>query len=70
MSCGKKGMSSNELSRQLGLRQKTCWYLQRKMRMAMASSGGHPLQGHIQVDEFFVGGPEQGKPGSGNKKNH
>jgi len=68
MSCGKKGMSSHELSRQLDLRQKTCWYFQKKVRMAMESSGNHPLKGQIEVDEFFVGGPEEGKPGRGNEK--
>jgi transposase-like protein len=61
-------MSSYELSRQLGLRQKTCWYFQKKVRMAMTSSDRHPLEGNVEVDEFFLGGPEEGKPGRGNEK--
>ena len=68
MSCGKKSMSSYELSRQLDLRQHTCWYFQKKVRTAMASTGHHPLKGQVEADEFFVGGPEEGKKGRGNEK--
>ena len=39
MSCNKKGISSYELSRQLSLRQKTCWFFQRKVQEAMRTSG-------------------------------
>lgn len=68
MSCNKKGISSYELSRQLSLRQKTCWYFQRKVQEAMSSSGNNLLNGTIEIDEFFVGGPETGKMGRGNEK--
>jgi hypothetical protein len=68
MSCNKKGISSYELSRQLSLRQKTCWYFQRKVQEAMRSSGNNLLNGTVEVDEFFVGGPETGKTGRGNEK--
>lgn len=68
MSCGKKGISSYELSRQLSLRQKTCWAFQRKVLEAMKSGGNNPLEGTAEVDEFFVGGPEEGKTGRGNEK--
>lgn len=66
MVCTKKGISSHELSRQLSLRQKTCWLFQSKVLSAMKSEGQHLLEGHIEVDEFFVGGPEEGKRGRGN----
>jgi hypothetical protein len=68
MSCNKKGISSYELSRQLSLRQKTCWAFQRKVQEAMRSSGKNLLDGTIEVDEFFVGGAEEGKTGRGNEK--
>lgn len=67
MVCSKKGTSSYELSRQLSLRQKTCWAFQRKVLAAMKSEGKNPLKGTIEVDEFFVGGPEEGKTGRGNE---
>jgi len=68
MACTKKGISSYELSRQLSLRQKTCWAFQRKVREAMRSSDKNQLNGTIEVDEFFVGGYEEGKTGRGNEK--
>jgi transposase-like protein len=67
VSTSKKGISSMELSRKLGLRQKTCWYFKRKVMEAMASSGKKPLAGNVDVDEFFVGGQEDGKKGRGKK---
>jgi len=56
VSTNKKGISSTELSRKLGLRQKTCWFFKRKVMKAMESSGNYPLKGSVDVDEFFVGG--------------
>lgn len=68
MSCTKKSLSSHEFSRQLGLRQKTCWYFGHKVQQAMQSPGNNLLEGLVEVDEFFVGGPETGKTGRGNEK--
>jgi len=61
VSTNKKGVSSTELSRKLDLRQKTCWYFKRKVMKAMESSDRYPLEGNVDVDEFFVGGQEEGK---------
>jgi len=63
VSTGKKGISSTELSRRLSLRQKTCYYFKRKVMTAMKSSGFIKLEGTVDVDEFFVGGYEEGKVG-------
>lgn len=63
VSTSKKGISSRELSRKLDLRQKTCWLFKRKVMEVMKSSKKHPLSGLVEVDEFFVGGPEEGKKG-------
>jgi len=63
VSTGKKGIASTELSRKLSLRQKTCWLFKRKMMQVMKSSEKYPLTGQVNVDEFMVGGPEQGKQG-------
>ena len=70
MSTTKKGISSYELSRQLSLRQKTCWLFQQKIRQAMSSEGDPLLGKQVIVDEFVVGGPERGKKGrsKGKKK--
>ena len=63
----KKGVSSYGLSRKLGLRQKTCRSFKQKVIEAMKSGGNNPLKGDIEVDEFYVGGPEPGNTGWGNE---
>jgi len=70
LSTNKKGMSSCELSRKVGLRQKTCWFFKRKVMKAMESSNKHLLCGEVEVDEFSVGEKEEGVVGraSGKKK--
>ena len=63
----KKGMSSLELSEEYGLRQKTCWEFKWKIQQTMKSSGKHPLTGEVHVDEFYVGGEEEGLIGRNTK---
>lgn len=59
----KKGMSSVELSNEFELRQMTCWEFKWKIQQAMQSSKQYPLEGEVNVDEFFIGGPEEEKRG-------
>jgi len=69
ISTKKKGMSSEELSKEFEQRQKTCWEFKWKLQQAMQSSGSYPLNGEVHVDEFFVGGKEEGgKRGRGKEK--
>lgn len=70
ISTKKKGMSTLELSREFELRQPTCWEFKWKIQQAMQSSKQHPLEGEVHVDEFFIGGQEEQKPGrsKGNKR--
>jgi hypothetical protein len=69
ISTKKKGMSSEELSEEFELRQKTCWEFKWKVQQAMQSSGRYPLNGSVHVDEFYVGGEEEGgKRGRGKGK--
>lgn len=63
ISTKKKGMSSLELSNEFELRQKTCWAFKQKLQEVMKSSLKSPLAGVVHVDEFVVGGPEEGKKG-------
>lgn len=66
MATSKEGISSTELSRKLGLRQKTCWLFKHKVMKAMSSSGRYPLDGKVEVDETVVGGKEEGAIGRKN----
>ena len=64
----KKGMSTLELHREFGLRQKTCWDFKRKIQVVMKSSQMFLLTGEVHVDEFFIGGPEKNQRGRGSEK--
>lgn len=68
ISTNKKGISSTELSRKLGLRQKTCWLFKQKVMQAMKSSGNNKIKGKVEVDETVVGGQEEGVVGRKNGK--
>ena len=52
----------------LGLQRvfyRTAWNLLHKLRRAMVRPGRERLQGIIEVDEIFIGGPRPGKRGRG-----
>ena len=56
-------MSSLELSQEFELLQPTCWAFKWKVQQAMQSSKQNDLTGEVQVDEFFIGDPEEQKRG-------
>ena len=69
ISSQKKGLSSLELSEEIGLRQKTVWEFKWKIQQAMTSSRKSQLKGKVQIDEFLIGEYEEGKVGrSGDSK--
>ena len=68
ISTNKKGVSSTELSRKLGLRQKTCWLFKQKVMRAMKSSGNYKITEVAEVDESVIGGQEEGVVGRQNNK--
>lgn len=51
----KKGISSLQLSRDIGVNKNTGWYLQKRIREAMGDDGGI-LQGIVEADETYIGG--------------
>jgi hypothetical protein len=60
----KNGVSALGLQRVLGLGSyQTAWTWLHRLRSAMVRSGRDYLAGEIEVDETYVGGPEQGKRG-------
>jgi len=70
LSTSKKGISSYELARRLSLRQTTWYFFKRKVMKAMKIEDPKLLEGKMNVDEFFAGGPQTGKRGrsKGKKK--
>jgi transposase-like protein len=54
----KKGISSNQLHRTLGVTLKTAWFMSHRIREAMNATGTGPLGGEgmtIEADETFIG---------------
>jgi len=57
----KKGFSSNQLARVLGVTVKTAWFMSHRIREAMADGSIDPLGGAgqvLEVDETFMGDPQ------------
>jgi len=52
----KNGVSSYEISRALGITQKSAWFLLHRIRLAMQARTFEKLSGHVEVDETFIGG--------------
>lgn len=52
----KNGISSYELSRDLDITQKSCWFMLHRIRLAMQTGSFTKLSGEIEADETFVGG--------------
>src|SRR5947209_2490898 len=66
----KKGIASTQLARDVGVTQKTAWFMTHRLReAAKTKSFNRPLSGEVEVDETFVGGKAKnrhvGKRGSG-----
>lgn len=60
------GVSGKELQRQLGVTYKTAWRMGMKIRELIGSLDDFAmLQGHVEMDEAYVGGRRPGKRGRG-----
>lgn len=58
MASSKKGVSSNQLHRTLGVTLKTAWFMSHRLRLAMATLGMEPMGGEgkvVEVDETYIG---------------
>jgi transposase-like protein len=52
----KNGISSCEMARDLGITQKSAWFLDHRIRFALCSGSFDKLVGHVEADETFIGG--------------
>jgi transposase-like protein len=67
MASSKKGVSSNQLHRTLGVTLKSAWFLSHRIREAMRSGGLDPLGGVgkiVEADETYFGERENFMPSS------
>ena len=65
MCASKKGISSNQLHRTLGVTLKTAWFMSHRIREAMRSGDLAPFGsdgGIVEVDETFIGNDGKPKP--------
>ncbi|HEY8746936.1 MAG TPA: IS1595 family transposase [Tepidisphaeraceae bacterium] len=52
----KNSISSYEVGRHLGVTQKTAWFLQHRIRLALNEGTFNKMTGTVEADETFVGG--------------
>jgi transposase-like protein len=56
----KKGVSANQLRRELAVSYKTAWYLCHRIRYAMVEADPELLSGTVEADETVIGGRRKG----------
>lgn len=57
----KRGISSCQLARDLGVTQKTAWNMLHKIRSFMKSQNKQTVAGNVEIDETFVGGKNKNR---------
>jgi transposase-like protein len=71
MTSSKKGISSLQISRELGIKYKSAWFMTHRIREAMRFDGPRgPMGDIVEVDETYVGGKPRRGDGKYHKRGH
>lgn len=61
LTSARKGIPSTQMARELGVTQKTAWFLAQRIRETWFKDRDDHMDGQMQVDETYVGGRERNK---------
>ncbi|MGD9850741.1 MAG: IS1595 family transposase [Nitrospirales bacterium] len=62
MTTARKGVPSTQMAKELGITQKSAWFLAQRIRETwMANKDSHDMGNHVQIDECYIGGKEGNK---------
>lgn len=61
MTTARKGIPSTQMARELGITQKSAWFLAQRIRETWMSRGDKDLGPMVEVDETYIGGKETNK---------
>ena len=64
MTTARKGIPSTQMARELGITQKSAWFLAQRIRETWLASSDSDMGNHVQADETYIGGREKNKHGS------
>jgi transposase-like protein len=64
----KNGVSSYEIARNLGVTQKTAWFMMHRIRTAIQSGSFMKIDGEVEIDETYIGGKARNMHASKRKR--